>query len=900
MADRLATVAPPGEGTDAVGWHALEVDAAVAQLVSDRDLGLSAEEVGRRRALHGPNELGQDEPPSRLSILLRQFASPLITILLVAAVVTLAIGEYLDTGVIVAVLVLNAVVGFFQEHKADRSVRALLELAAPRSRVVRGGAEQDVDSRELVPGDVVLLESGTRVPADLRLTAARTLQIDESLFTGESLPASKRITPTAPATVPADRTCMAHMGTVVTSGRGRGLVVATGSGTELGRIAHQIRGAEQPESPLTRRMHRFANLVAAVVLASAALTFVVGLAVGEPAAQIFLTAVALAVAVVPEGLPVALTIALALGVRRMAQRNAIIRSLPAVETLGSTNTIGSDKTGTLTQNRMTVQHIWVPDVLHPHPPEQPPSEQVRLALLAGVLTNEAELLGWDGDEPLTRGDPTEAALLVAAARSGIEPVTARQASPVVAEVPFEPELRYSSCIRWHDGGLGMFVKGAPERVLELSATMRGPDGDVPLDAERVLEAAGALAAQGLRVLAMGFRPVRGPVDRHDPPHPDGLVFLGLVGMLDPPRPGVRDAIEGCKRAGLRILMITGDHAATARAVGYDLGLVDDPDAEVVTGVQLDAMTAEELRARVLTVQLFARVSPAHKLRIVEALRDHGEVVAVTGDGVNDGPALKAAHIGVAMGRSGTDVAREAGDMVLADDNFVSIYHAVEQGRVVFDNIRKVTYFLLSTGVASIAAILYALAVGLPLPFLPAQLLWLNVVTNGLQDVALAFEPGEKGVLDRAPRRHDEPVVSRLLWERTLFTGTTMAVGALLLFWLTLQSGAPVERARTAALTTLVIAMAFHVYNARSERQSLFRMSPLGNRFLLVATLGAVAIHVAAMHWGPTQLVLRIEPLDQRTWLRMLPVAATVVVVSELHKKLRAERPASTRDRRPGA
>jgi magnesium-transporting ATPase (P-type) len=895
-------VTPDAPTGGAPAWHALAAAEVARRQAVDPADGLTAAEAARRLERFGPNELAQDEPPTSLQILLRQFKSPLISILLVAAAVTVAIREYIDTGVIAAVLVLNAAVGFVQERKADRSVRSLMELAAPHSRVVRDGVEQDVDSRTLVAGDVVLLDSGARVPADLRLVGTTALQVDESLLTGESLPVSKITEPVAEAAGAADRTNMAYMGSIVASGRGRGLVVATAAGTELGKIAERIRTAEHPESPLTRRMHRFANIVAVAVAASAAVTFALGVAMGEPVGEVFLTAVALAVAIVPEGLPVALTVAMALGVHRMAQRNALIRTLPAVETLGSTNTIGSDKTGTLTQNRMTVQRLWIPGrtyTLDPAdrdgdaellagPLDLEGADPVSLVLLAGVLTNEAELVGWDGGEPTTRGDPTEAALLVSASRSGVEPAAARERYPVVAEVPFEPDLRYSASLRRHGDEHLMFVKGAPERILELSSRMRTEEGEVPVDTEAVTEAAHRMASQGLRVLAMAYRRIDQTASA-EAPAPRDLVLAGLQGMMDPPRAGVKGAIAQCRSAGIRVLMITGDHAATARAIAADLDLVTDADAAVVTGGELEQMTDEALRERVLDVQVFARVSPDHKYRIVEALRSHGEVTAVTGDGVNDGPALKAADIGIAMGRSGTDVAREASDMVLADDNFVSIISAVEEGRVVFENVRKVTYFLLSTGAAAIVAILYSIAAGIPLPFLPAQLLWLNVVTNGLQDVALAFEPGEKGVLDRLPRRRDEPVVSRLLWERTAFTGITMAIGSLVLFHDALAKDVGLEEARTVALTTMVLFMAFHVHNARSERMSVLRMNPLGNPFLLAATLGALAVHGLALYWGPTQFVLRVEPVSGATWVRMVAVATSVLLVSELHKLIRGER-----------
>jgi calcium-translocating P-type ATPase len=897
-----STLTHPDEEHVPRDWHALETDAVLEALDAGYD-GLSDEEAARRREVHGPNELQRDEGPTAFEILLRQFTSPLIYILLVAAVVTFAIEEYVDTGVIVAVLVLNAAVGFFQEHKADRSVRALMGLAAPRSRVIRAGVEREIDARELVPGDVVLLESGTRLPADLRLLATTALQIDGSLLTGESLPTTQRPDPVEVDAVTGDRTSMAFMGTIVASGRGRGVVVATGVDTELGQIAEEIRTSERPQSPLTRRMRRFAHVVAVAVGLAAVATFVLGLAVGEPAGEVFMTAVALAVAIVPEGLPVALTVALALGVRRMAQRNAIVRNLPAVETLGSTRTIGSDKTGTLTWNRMTVERLWVDGehrevaavagpslaTVHGQAGVLDGASPLALTLLTGVLTNEAVLDGRDGVEPPYHGDPTEGALLVAAARCGLDPAEARRSFPVVTEVPFEPDLRYSLSIREVGDEHVLFLKGAPESVLELCDRRATSAGDVPLDRDETLAAAHALADEGLRILAMAYRPLGGPVTDPDaPPAPDGLILVGMQGMLDPPRPGVIDAIAGCERAGIRVIMITGDHAATARAIAHDLGLIDDREAPVLTGRAVAAMDDDGLARAVLEVDVFARVGPDHKHRIVTALQSHGEITAVTGDGVNDGPALYAADIGIAMGRSGTDVAREASDMVLADDDFVSIYAAVEQGRVVFDNVRKVTFFLLSTGAAAIVVILYSLGAGWPLPLLPAQLLWLNVVTNGLQDVALAFEPGERGVLDRPPRGAREPVISALLWERTALTGLVMAIGSLVLFRLTLDGGAPLDEARAVALSTLVIAMAFHVYNARSERRSILRVNPLHNPFLMVATAGALALHAAALRWEPTQFVLRVAALDAATWLRMVVVASTVVLVSEVHKLVRSE------------
>ncbi|MCZ7527232.1 MAG: HAD-IC family P-type ATPase [Acidimicrobiia bacterium] len=889
--DTDARQAEPG----APPWHALDADEVLTELGTGPH-GLAREEARRRLDLHGPNRLEEVPPPPWWATLLNQFRSPLIYILLGAVVFTVALDEHIDAAVIGAVLALNAAIGMVQERRAEASVRALMQLVSPHARVVREGREWDVDSADLVPGDIVLLESGLRVPADLRLLSTTAFLVDESLLTGESVAVTKTDDPLEEALVLADRANLAFTGTVVASGRARGVVVATGDDTELGAIAEHVRAAGEIASPLQDRMARFATVIGVAIGVACVLTFVTGLLVGEGVEDMFLVAVALAVAAIPEGLPVVLTIALALGVRRMAHRNAIVRRLPAVETLGSTTLVGSDKTGTLTENRMTVQELWSGGRTRsltgePADPRDVPTLEVpgldagstELTLLAGVLANEADLLLAEEDGIEVQGDPTETALLVAAARVGYDPESCREAYEVVAEIPFESERRYSASIREAPTGEHVvFVKGAPERVLAMCEIIEGPD----LTPEDVLEQAHAMAGRGLRVLAMAHR-LLPHGHRHDHDHePEGLVFLGLQGMLDPPRAEVREAIVGCQQAGLRVVMITGDHASTARAIASELGIVTGDDVTVLTGVDLDDLDDEELRERVREVAVYARVSPDHKLRVVRAAQARGDVVAVTGDGVNDAPALKHADIGIAMGRSGTDVAREAADMVLADDNFVSIYAAVEEGRVTFENVRKVSFFLLSAGAATILLIPTVMLLGWPLILLPAQLLWFNLVTNGLQDVALAFEPAEKDVLDRPPRPRAEPVISRLLWERTALAGVVMAVGALLLYDWERGRTESIEQARTVALTTLVVFMAFHVGNARSERRSVFRVNPLGNRFLFAAQAGALAVHLGALHWRPTQYVLRVEPIGLAAWARIVLVASSVLVVVELHKLLR--------------
>ncbi len=871
--------------TASPAWHT-QPAGAVERLLGTGPHGLPSAEAEARLAQYGPNELEPIPPPPWYATLLHQFTSPVIYILLIAAAVTLALEEWIDAAVIAAVLALNAAIGFTQERRAERSVRALMDLVAPRARVLRDGHEREIESRLLVPGDLVLLESGMRVPADLRLVQVVGLVIDQSLLTGESEGVERTAAPLDdPAAPLADRACMAYSGSIVLRGRARGIVVATGMRTELGAIAGSMRAQETPRTPLQERMERLARVIGLVVATGAIASFALGVLVGESPSQMFITAVALAVAVVPEGLPVAFTIALALGVRRMARRNAIIRKLPAVETLGSTTVIGTDKTGTLTENCMVVRELWTlageTPTAPPAPgsePTPPPGHLERLLLVTGVMTNEADAFLVD-ERWETTGDPTEAALLLAAIAAGLEPAELR-AAEVHLDLPFESERAYSASCRQFEGRPTWFVKGAPERILDRSTHALGPNDIVPLDRETALAAAADLAARGRRVLAMAYLPLDAPPTPES--HPADLVFLGFQAMMDPPRPGVRDAITGCQQAGIRVVMITGDHAVTAAAIAAELGIAD-PATPVLAGPEIDALDDAALRERLRSSAVVARATPEHKLRVVQALRADGHVVAVTGDGVNDAPALRAADIGIAMGRSGTDVAREAADMVLADDNFVTIYAAVEEGRVTFENVRKVVFFLVSTGAALLIAILASVLLQWPVPMVAAQFLWLNLVTNGIQDVALAFEPGERDVLRYPPRRRTEGIISPLLWERTALAGMVMCIGTLALFRWELENGASLDAARTVALTTMVLFQAFHLGNVRAERQSAFTRSPFLNPVLFIGTAVALALHVAALYLQPTQFVLRIEPLPAGAWVRMLLVAATVILVIEAHK-----------------
>jgi Ca2+-transporting ATPase len=872
--------------------------AEVESALGTSEVGLPTATAEARRREAGPNAIPEPPRPGAWRILVDQLASPLIYILIAAALVSVAMGELIDAAVMGVVLLVNTGIGFLQEYRAEHAVRALLRLAAPRARVIRDAREVELAASELVIGDLVLVDSGTRVPADLRLAAATALQVDESLLTGESVAVVKDPDPIAADAPLADRTNLLYAGTVVRSGRGRGYVIAIGTATELGAIAEEVGTEPRATPPLQRRLARLGRVIAAAVVVSASLAFLIGIAQGQRVGQMFLVTVALAVAAVPEGLPIASTIALAVGVRRMAGRRAIVRRLAAVEALGSTSVICTDKTGTLTLNRMTVEAIWSGGELRAIPSAGGGGGRtgtraatrelverdaaLRLTLLTGVLTNEAEVYetpgGWE-----SHGDATEAAMLIAALELGLVPEALRTQYVSEAESPFEPERRYSASVRRADGRRWLFVKGAPERVLPACTAAQAGDGTSAVDHRKVHEATRRMASLGLRVLAMACREVAADEDPEAAVAAIGdLTLVGLQGMADPPRPGVPEAVRACHEAGIRVVMITGDHRDTSQAIARAVGILQD--GAVVTGHEIDAMAPGELDAAVIRTTVFARTTPAHKLAIVRAFQRRGEVVAVTGDGVNDGPALKAADTGVAMGRSGTDLAREAADIVLTDDDFVSLADAVAEGRVTFDNIRNTTFFLLSTNAAEVAVVLVAMAVRWPLPLLATQLLWLNLVTDGVQQFALAFEPGAADVLTRRPRPRAEGILSRRLWERVAVAGAVQAAGTLLLFaWAYRDAGLP--EAQAVALATLVAFQTFQIGNSRSMTRSALALSPLANPMLLVSAAAAFGLNLLMLHTGAGRL-LGLRPMELHRWPLILLVALAVIVAMELHKRFR--------------
>jgi len=883
-------------------WWSKDADEVLRLLETDSGRGLEGVEAASRLAHFGPNAVQREEAESLWVLAIRQFQDPLIYILLLAAGVTLLLRDFLDAGVILAVVLLNALIGFIQEARAREAMQALARLGAPQAEVIREGRTRSIAAENLVPGDVLLLTSGARVPADLRLIRTVDLEIDESPLTGESIPVRKdpgvRIDGDP---VAGDQINLAFAGTMVSRGRGRGVVVRTGATTEVGRIAEAVRRSAGIQTPLQDKVHAFGTRVGFALLALALVAIALGAARGLSWTDIFLTAVAMAVSAIPEGLPVVLTVTLAVGARRMAGRNAILRKLSAVEALGSTTVIASDKTGTLTQNEMTVRRVWAG--LQPFVVEgtgyvqrgeirseiegavsslSPPLLET---LRAGILANEADsrIVGEEG-EPL--GDPTEVALLVAGVKGGLEPETLRETYPELDVLPFESERALMGVLVQlpERSGTKAYWKGAPESLLARSSHFLSKDGTLlPLDSElhhQIQAAADQFASEGLRVLAMASSEGDGPKISREVKE---LTFLGLQGMEDPVRPEAIESVAAVQGAGIQVLMLTGDHLATARTIGSRLGL-GARTSRALEGRELASMEDAQLdEALDEGVEIFARVAPEHKLRIVERLRARGEVVAVTGDGVNDAPALRAAHLGIAMGKSGTDVAREASDMVLQDDNFATIRAAVQEGRVVFSNIRKVTFFLLSTAVGEVLTILVALALGWPLPFVAAQILWINLVTNGLQDVALAFEPGEGGLLRRKPRPPAEGILPLRLLERLGAVGVLLAAGTLWTFWWALESTGDLDTARTAAMTQMVVFQFFHVFNCRSLDRSLFRIPPFSNPFLFLSLTAALAAQLAVLYWGPLQTVFRTVPLDGRSWGVIVAVGTSIIVGAELDK-----------------
>ena len=853
--------------------------------------GLTSVAAAEKLAVLGPNRLPEPKAPGPLKIFFTQFRSPFIYVLLAAAVVSVGLGHSINAVFIFLVLLLNAVIGTVQEYSAQRAAAALKNMVPHTALVVRDGAEQKIPADQLVPDDLVMIASGDRIPADIRLISAHGLQVDESMLTGESLPVLKSGNNAGDGELLAtERKNVGYAGSTVNRGRGTGVVMATGTQTEIGQIAGSLSETPEAKPPLLLRVEEFTLRITYAMVVLIGLIFLIVLARGDELSSVFLLGVALAVSAIPEGLPAAITVALAIGMRRMAKVNVIIRKLVAVEALGSCTLIASDKTGTLTVNELTVRRIVLPDGSAAQvggeglelSGEIQPSAADNLAqrqalILAGALANEATFEQRDG-RWVGNGDAVDLAFLVLAHKAGLNGTLQRQ-HPGLGFIPYESEQAFCASCNRVDGSPTLLVKGSLETVLPMC---RQASTGGALDHASIQQQMETMARDGFRVLALAQRTLSTePSELAE--EMVGMTFLGLVGMIDPLRPDVKEAIEQCRKAQIEVAMITGDHPQTALAIANELGM--DTGGRAVTGSELSAAEqqgAEVFAALVAGSTLFARVEPGQKRQIVEQLIHAGHFVAVTGDGVNDAPALTHANVGIAMGKNGTDVARESADLILTDDHFASIVNGVREGRIVYNNIRKVIFLLISTGAAEIILFLLSLIAGLPLPLFPLQLLWLNLVTNGIQDVALAFEPAEGGELERPPRPPGEPIFDRLMIEKVVVNALVMGSVAFTIFAISLQQ-MPEQEARNLTLLLMVLFENVHALNSRSERRSLFRMPILGNPLLLLGIVIAQTIHIGAMYLPGLREVLEVNPVSIQQWAELLGIALILLMVNELHK-----------------
>ena len=883
-------------------WHALKTDAVLRHLEAS-DRGLASSDAQERLQQVGPNRLPETARTGPLKRFLLQFHNVLIYVLIAAAVGTAFLGHWLDTGVILGVVLINAIIGYIQEGKAEKALDAIRQMLSPKAQVLRDGQRRSIPAEELVPGDIVYLQAGDRVPADLRLTGAHNMRIDEAALTGESVASEKQTAPVEPEADLGDRVSMAYSGTLVAFGQGRGVVIGTGADTEIGRISTMIGEVETLTTPLLRQIAQFGRWLSVAIGILAAATFAFGFWVRDyDLVETFLAAVSLAVAAIPEGLPAIMTITLAIGVQRMAARHAIIRRLPAVETLGSVTTICSDKTGTLTRNEMTVKSIVTTAAEYeltgvgyePHggitrdgQEADPESDPLLAEILRGILLcNDAEVYPKD-DAWTMEGDPTEGALITAAMKGGLDPKLVNKEFVRDDVIPFESSYKFMATLHHdHEGHAFLFLKGAPERVLSLCSHQRTKDEDEPLDSEHWQQWMDDVAARGQRLLALATRRMEGL--RRELEFGDiengGLTLVAVCGIIDPPREEAIEAVAHCQGAGIRVKMITGDHGVTARAIADELGI--NTKGGVVVGHELDNTSDDDLKAIVQRVDVFARTTPEHKLRLVRAIQSHGDVVAMTGDGVNDSPALKRADVGVAMGLKGTEAAREASAMVLADDNFVSIANAVEEGRTVYDNLKKAIMFLLPSNGGLAFTIVAAILLGLTLPLTPVQVLWVNMVSAVTLGLALAFEPTEPGVMQRPPRPPNSPILSGFLLWRVSFVSTLLVAGAFGHFLWLEQQGAEHEFARTVAINTLVMGQLFFMLTSRSLlAPALSHASLVASRPALVAIGILIVLQSLFTYAPPLQLLFGTTAIGLEEWARILAFGLILFTLVELEKTL---------------
>lgn len=874
----------------------MTTDEVLSKLDSDQK-GISSMQAKERLSQHGPNQLESTTKPSPLKIFIGKFKDYMVLVLIFAAIISFIAGETTNAYVILGIVVLVAIIGFVQEYKAEKAMEALREMVAPEADVIRDGQMSTIPAADLVPGDVVFLEAGDKVPADGRILEVTSLQVIESSLTGESMPVEKLVQTLPEDMALADRKNMVFMGTIISQGNCRAIVTATGLGTELGRISGLMK-QEQAEPPLKIKLQQLAKRQAFLVMVISAIVFILMFSRGLPVIDALIASIALAVAGIPEALPFIVTLALAFGTQAMAKKNAIIRRLPEVETLGSTTVICTDKTGTLTTGEMTLREIRTYRKIEVtgagYDPSgqfisqgaklEPTEEDLARILKIGVHANNSAIERANGGWRVV-GDPTEGALIVAAKKAGILDKIKDSSSRFI-EYPFDSErMRMTTVDEVHKEGYIVSMKGAPEVVLSHCTKTTTPNGTKTLteeDRRSILADADDMAENALRVLALAWK----PISNNDPVEVDciesGLIFAGLTGMMDPPRKEVPEAIRVSKMAGIRTVMITGDHRLTARAIGKELGI---GNGEVIEGVQLDRMSSEDLREHIDDVSVFARVTAEHKVRIVEALKARGHIVAMTGDGVNDAPALTAADIGVAMGRTGTEVTKEASDMVIADDNFATIVSAIEEGRRIFDNIRKGTSYLLSVSFAELATIFFAVALGFPLPLLAAQILWINVVAEEFPAIGLALEPSHSDIMKRKPRDPKESMPSRPLMIYTLGIAATIVAGTLGMYIITLQSNPDLSYARTVAFVGLGFFTVYNAYSSRSLQESVFRMNPLGNKTLLMGIAASILAILAVVYIPFMQFIFETRPLTSESWILILTTGLVVVLAAEVMKKI---------------
>lgn len=872
--------AASGANHPARAWHTLAPSKVASELNVDSRTGLTLDESARRLASVGANAIQEKPPRATWRMFADQFSDFMILVLIAAAVISGVIGDLKDTIAIAVIVLLNAAIGFAQEVRAERAMTALKRMAATSAQVLRNGQRLALSATDIVPGDIVLLEAGNIVPADLRLSETAQLKIDESVLTGEAVTVEKTCDAFSVAELPlGDRRNMAYKGTTVTYGRGIGIVVATGMRTELGKIAALLDTDSDLKTPLQKRLALFGRRLGLTVLGICAIVFAIGLLRDEAPMLMLLTAISLAVAAIPEALPAVVTISLALGAHKMVRKNALIRRLPAVETLGSVTYICSDKTGTLTLNRMQVDELHADNTSLHEWKTAPMQEPWRTLFTALALSNDA---GRDRSGN-TSGDPTEVALYMAAWTAGHDKAVLEASAPRVLELPFDSERKRMTTVHRQSQGFIAYTKGAPESVLPLCTSALSVQGKTSLQRETLLVTAEQMAARGLRVLAVACRTWETlPQGANIADIENDLVFVGLVGLIDPPRPEARDAVQQCRSAGITPVMITGDHAATALAIARQLGIASD-DSIVITGPQLAELSDEEFKRLVPKIRVYARVDPAQKIRIVAALQAQGEFVAMTGDGVNDAPALKRADIGVAMGKGGTDVAREASSLILLDDNFATIVSAVREGRRIFDNIRKFIRFAMTGNSAEIWIIFLAPFLGLPIPLLPIHILWINLLTDGLPGLALAAEPAEKGIMQRPPRRPAESIFANGMWQRIVWIGLATAGVSLFAQAWAIQSGS--AHWQTIVFTVMPLSQMGLVLALRSERESIFQQGLRSNLPLLGAVLLTFVLQMATIYVPALNPIFNTEPLTASELAFCLLLSSSIFVVVEIEKLL---------------